>query len=261
MYKPTSKETELVIVDKYLNTLETAKDIAKEFNLSSTTIWKILKRNNIPPTKKSKRHTTLTTKDLDIINGLLISDGSLHRKGRTNPNRQAHFSLSSKHSEFVNWTAENLSLELGTILEVTQTFKFGTFTRYDYISKTDSSLTELDKIWYPENNDFKKVIPDNLEITPLMLKLWFVGDGCSLYNKIKTEIQVISLSTDGFNLEYIESICAKLNQLNLFFKVCKTKNNKYNLMMHRQDDCQYFLNYIGQSYWRCFDYKWKLKIP
>lgn len=257
---PLNKEIEECVIHEYLNTLNTARNIAKQFNVSNTTIWDILKRNNISTIKKPKRHTILTNKDLDIINGLLISDGSLHRKDRTNPNRQAHFSLSSKHSEFVNWTANNVSLELGTILEVTQSFKFGTFTRHDYISKTDGSLTKLDKLWYPESNNFKKVIPDNLEITPLMLKLWFVGDGCSLYNKTKTEIQVISLSTDGFNLEFIETICAKLNQLNLFFKVCKAKNNKYNLMMHRQDDCQFFLNYIGESYWRCFDYKWKLKI-
>ena len=67
------------------------------------------------------------------------------------------------------------------------------------------NLTEMYRKWYPESNEYVKLVPKDFELTPISLLHWFMDDGCAIIHhhnrknkKYNNENLYISLATNGF---------------------------------------------------------------
>ena len=83
-------------------------------------------------------------------------------------------------------------------------------------------FTEFYNLWYPSG---KKIIPNNLKLTPITLMHWFCDDGCvtSICKPYRLNLQ---LSTNGFKKENVEFVVSLLeNRYKEQFRINMDKNN------------------------------------
>lgn len=125
-------------------------------------------------TRKSKMGNTvgsLTESQRSIIIGTILGDGYVRIvSGRKDAFLEINHSISQK--EYVDWKYEMLQ----TICKSGPTARKGNGARiaYRFTTRQHPEITELFTSFYQEG---EKVIPDNIELNPLMLAVWFMDDG------------------------------------------------------------------------------------
>ena len=235
--------------------------IAKEVNAGSTTIWNWLYKFNIPTRSKSEgihlakaNHCNLSQEAKEWIDGELLGDGSLQSEN----SYSAKFVYGSKYLEYIQYVSDTLkSFEInGGKIRKTY-YKPGEKTGqkrdcycYFYQSLSYAELSSIRKRWYPKG---KKIVPKDLELTPLTCRQWYIGDGCLEHDKrTKKGGFYIILYTNGFPVSDVRWLISKLKRLNL--KTTRLpSNNSIPVSAH---STQNFLNYIGKCPVKCYQYKW-----
>lgn len=198
----------------------------------------------------------LTEEQKQVLYGALLGDGSLilHKNGKN-----AIFSYTSKskqHVEYVSnsfkkyWSGEGI--KLCTYYD-SRTNK--EYCRYVMRTYTNEFFTDEYKKWYKNGT---KTIPKDLRLTPLMCKIWYIGDG-GICHSHKSEW--IKLSTQCFSKEEQEEIL--LPQLSQFeatlmkADISKDKQRQYYIYIpHRKE--KEFLDYIGECPFDDYLYKWRI---
>ena len=187
----------------------------------------------------------LSSKALEWINGELLGDGCLSSRSKYS----ALFIYGSKHYEYIDYVSDTLKAfgieQAGKIHKKIQK-QYGNIS-YDYASKCYPELKSIRDKWYPNG---KKIVPKDIELTPLTLRQHYIGDG-SLCKSKKWNSSII-LCTNGFSISDVEWLVEQLN--NLGFKA--TRQPARNIIYISSYSTQDFLNYIGECPVNCYNYKW-----
>jgi hypothetical protein len=244
------------LIEEYINQQKPIWKIAKNQLVAYGTIHYWLKKHNIKSRNKSEcvkgNHVELTKRSLEFIEGELLGDGCLSPY----KNISARYTHSSKYKTYLKWLSNKLSefgIEQVGIIQKSQNILNGKrYIIYKYTSKFYRELVELSKKWYP---DGKKIVPRNLELTPIMVRQWYIGDGCLV--KPKKGNPWIQFSTDAFDNKSLDlltyrflkdvEIAAGIRSNNRLCLSCYTVNN--------------FLNYIGEcpsEIEEIYGYKWDI---
>lgn len=195
----------------------------------------------------------------DILDGHLIGDASVYVTG-TDCKRDAVITHCSKYREYLEWIIAN-----------TQTFSSSKINEYDVFDERTKKtyhrctikswshplLTERRRLWYPEG---KKIIPDEIEITPRLILRWYLDDGT--WHK-----QGLYLCTNAYSIEANQLLSWKLAETtNCVVKVHKHSKDSYRLFIPKGGTKQgvtsdgrnrlKFLDYIGECPVSCFKHKW-----
>lgn len=167
---------------------------------------------------------------------MMLSDFCIERSSTSNIS--ARFSFGFKFKETIYDIFKELSnIGFGPIYKDKKT------NCYHSKSHTYKEIGDLEKIWY--NNDRVKIVPRNLELTPNVVRWWFIGDGIgSRYNP--------QLCTESFTKEENNLLIEKLTNLNI--KCFLTNRNRIKI---RSNSCSYFYEYIGKLPTQ-YEYKNKL---
>lgn len=149
----------------------------------------------------------------EALDGILLSDGSLRKKGRN-----AYFKLSQsgdEHSDWLNYSRIVL-LTLGVYVSPEQPkcseaiSPAGKPYKYWWLISRTSPLLTLEYFrWYGSG---RKEVPEDFRLTPVSLANEFIGDGSSVW--YRTGVYVY-LYTDGFSLHSIEILERELGKLNI----------------------------------------------
>jgi len=108
-------------------------------------------------------------------------------------------------------------------------------------------LLPIYKQWYPNG---KKIVPKNIELTPLTCRQWYIGDGSLGYEK--NGKAHITLYTIGFIVSDVEWLKKQL--IKLGFKATRQpSNNSIGISVSSVKD---FLEYIGDCPVEHYQYKW-----
>ena len=130
---------------------------------------------------------SLTQEQKSIIIGSLLGDGSLQlQKGRSNAFLAVNHALAYK--EYVDWKYKYLANLVGTPPKARK--GNGKRMAYRFTTLSFPELTALYRKFYDGN---KKIIPNNLNLSPLILAVWFMDDGCKSRSSLY-------LNTQGFDL-------------------------------------------------------------
>ena len=256
------------IINDYLNYIE-VRDIAKEYKVHPSTITKFIRSCGIDKRSKLTRiKTELTHKNLELINGCLLSDSSLRRQNRTERNNikeTAHFISAGISKEYILFIKNNLPFKFSFYIhksttsyikkrQQTITSKEAYFIR----SNCDRTLDSLYDKWYPESNNFKKLVPRDLVLTPTTLLHWYIGDG-----QKSTMKSGIRIHTNSFSIEDVEFLQELLRKEGLVFNVYLKYDSVYDKKYPILTTYKYkykldFFNYIGEPIIDFYKYKWDL---
>lgn len=147
-----------------------------------------------------------------VLDGVLLSDGSLHRRGV----RQTANLLMHQHPQRRGWllqlqadlTARGLVIKMGTSLRGPVTIRDQELPggrRYDILRSLNyAELVGEYSRWYPQGT---KVVPRDLRLTPTVLLHWFCGDGRGGDRK-----GTLGFCTDGFTLEDVDFLVTRFQE-------------------------------------------------
>ncbi len=248
--------------------------IAKEQGVTEGTVGRWVKIFDIKGFSRgdarhfcSGNHVNLISKAIEFVEGELLGDGHLEARSKYS----ARYEHPSKHKEYLEWLSkqfDNFGIKQSGKINGGKFFnkKGKIYYRYSYNSLSYSELLPLWQKWYristPEDSKqwkriykFIKIVPRDIELTPLVCRQWYIGDGSLQHNnRSKNRKDSIALSTDGFSIVDVEFLVKKLNQIG--FKCGRTKSNGIYIYTKSTPA---FLKYIGDCPIDCYRYKWKLK--
>ena len=239
----------------------TWKEISNIFHINNKTIQHVLHKHGIIVNSFHKAgYTAFTPHQHEVIDGLLLGDGSITAN---DPNRASILRLTTIASEFrdhiitvldpltfgpIHTTAAGDGIIEGRIIHAKE--------RYRIRSRSDWALTSFSKRWMPNG---LKSIPKDLNITPIIMRYWFYGDGSTSWGgrpKQHHNTVRFTLCTDSFSLEECNCLVNLVdNATNIRLNVnrCQTGSR---LCVSRSNDVRYLLDYMAPTL-KCFDYKWK----
>lgn len=191
-------------------------------------------------------------KVVEIMNGLLLGNGCIINE----KNKYFRLKVTAKDKKLLEWIEKILKEKLdSTDLE------YSTYFTHDKRNDTYSLyvgrlkiLVELEKNWYiklPNGKRFK-VLPRNIELTPLTMLLWYIGDGSLIRHKNPNRVPWIVLATNNFSKEDVDFLIDKLKQLDMNFYAVRMKSGfhgnyaGYSLFARAGDATPFnFFKYIG----------------
>lgn len=177
----------------------------------------------------------------DLIDGLLLGDGSMCKRAKN-----ARYRHSCKHIEYLKFVITALQkygVEIPTIYDKDN--GYGTGRIFQIQSRVSVQLTEHYSRWYSEK---KKVVPEDVSLTPLTILHWYIGDGW--LDTDKGYLRQIGLATHSFSPLEREVLCSKLIELGL--KAANRPDGRINICKSSVFD---FLEYIGECPVECYKYK------
>lgn len=115
----------------------------------------------------------------------------------------------------------------------------------------------LRKKWYISG---KKIIPNNLELTPLTCYHWYLGDGNLACSNKKLYKFNIYLHTQGFSFKDVEKLKDGLEKkiIGIKAKIYKNKKNQPIICLIGKN-ALLFLNYLPKNHIKSFNYKFNIK--
>lgn len=209
----------------------------------------------------SKTQIDFTEEMYEVLRGALLGDGSLVKSGKMINARFTYTSKSFQHTKYVSsWFSEYLCSN-GVILRK----RHDNRTDNDYESSqfttvVSPSLTEEYYKWYINKI---KHIPNDLVLTPLMCKIWYIGDG-SLITSTSCNSQRLMLYTNCFEKKELENtLLPQLSQfeprLQLMGRSNNNNNKNYAISICKKENIKKFLNFIGECPFEDYKYKWDVK--
>lgn len=122
-------------------------------------------------------HPEPTDRQMEIMRGMMLGDGSIHKNG-------LYFQVEMTNKLFIEWLAGELGYLWTHNISMTNS---GVKSRSGVVQ--DSNILDIYRIWthrgiqkisgmrsWYENNKDRKLYPDNIRLTPLVLKMWYVSD-------------------------------------------------------------------------------------
>lgn len=247
-----------VLIELYVKQHMTSGNIAQILNCGGTTIRGYLNRYNIPirhmrEAQRIRRLKTVLIPDdfLAILNGLLLSDGSL-----INPNNfQAYYSQSSNQEGFIMYLVDVFKKycyfqSYGSCPKFDEKYN-KTYVLWHIYSMCTAELRELYDKWYP---DGKKHIPEDIALTPNTVLFWYLGDGTKVKNKYCS-----FLCTDAFQRNELEILAAAFAKVGIEADIIKFRQY-YRLRISRKENFNNFMKYMGKNPVSCYDYKFDYNI-
>ncbi|KKM79922.1 hypothetical protein LCGC14_1345080 [marine sediment metagenome] len=240
----------------YLNEGLSTLKIGDMFGVYSATISSQLIKHGIPRREMAlavsmgrRNNLSLSEKAKEFINGELLGDMCIIKGSEY----ASSISYSSKYRDYIVWLDKVL---LGFGVERAGQInkhidKGHGAIRYRYYSLRYPELKEIYNVFYPKG---VKVIPENLVFSPIVLRQWYIGDGCLYFMPNKGRTRQLALCTHCFSFDCVHRAVEQLNELGFISRHQKA-NNMIGISTHSISD---FLDYIGPCPVECYQYKWAI---
>jgi hypothetical protein len=268
------------LVQKYVNDgLSTVKIAILAGAKQSNSVRQALLRFGIRPRNSREgqvvNRVDMVIDDPNVIDGSLLGDASLGIYNKASDISCPYLKKTNKYLDHLVWFAWHVTKEEPpNIKKQTYTVEWkGKLSQCQaFTLRTNSSekLKPYFKRWYPESNNFKKIVPRDLNITSELLLHWFLDDGCSIernrsheYLKTgweqRTRQVFVVLSSEGFCRNENDYLVDKINrEFDLKATVCVTNTGSCWQIRIPQSTSQKFFNIIGGPPVKSLEYKWKI---
>lgn len=205
-----------------------SRRIIKEYNKSDASIARKL---------SAARHLEISDELEEIIYGELLGDASV----QISSSISARYTQSNKHKEYIFWLFDLLSsfgLEWNRKTKGYRTEKGG----IGFPAKTYSypELMDIRKKWYPNG---KKIVPEDIRLTPTVVKHWYYGDGW--FSDSRGILGSIGFATNGFTFEDVELLIKKLRKIDMKATIACDESGGYTIRIAETYSVRNFFTYIG----------------
>ena len=280
---PVELENKEWLSVKYVEEKLSLSKIGKILNTNHCNVRSALVRHEIPLRTHSQGQKTRYEQDgcndyfifkKNVIEGCLLGDGGLVKSNKNNENSFAVFRKKNIGYDHILHVA-NLIFSEQADKRISQTqydddkFVFSKYkpkTTFRFATLAHKKLNDLYLDWYPESNDFKKLIPDSLKIDETVLLHWFMDDGYSYWANAKGKYKYlrIQFATQCFTKDSIDKLSSKIKdslglKINPRYHQRHGKIKGYGYFMElSQSQNHDFFDLIGPCPVPSMAYKWKL---
>jgi hypothetical protein len=268
------------LVENYETRLRSCLNISKEIGCNNNSVRQALIKHGIPVRNPSQAQLTHSTTNLKInksvLDGSLMGDAFLS-KWRKGDSSLPKLQKRNKYLDHLEWFAKKFE-DNPNIKQAERYLKNTdkTYVAYEYRTNADVQLQEYYQRWYPESNNYKKVIPSDIKIDEIFLLHWFLDDGYSYIRDREKEMKskgwnqnvkqvFVGFCTECFELDQQQNLCDKINDnydLGISPKKIVWKNSKENKEGHRlilpQTKTNKFFEILGECPIESLKYKWKI---
>lgn len=253
--------------EEYSNKQRSQLNISKEIGCGSNSVRQALIKFNIPI--RNPRDAQLVNGQCEVTINKSILDGSMmgdayFYKWRKGESSYPSLMKKNKYKDHLTLFAESFTIS-PKIKQVEQVLKATgkTYTYYQFRTGVNENFQQHYERWYPKSNNYKKVIPDDIEIDSEFLLHWFLDDGCSFWRKRENQRKeqvLINFASECFEKDQQERLCEKINekyQLNIRVRPHRW-DNKLGYRCHiTQANTERFFDIIGECPVESMAYKWK----
>ena len=220
------------------------KETAKIFNISVATVSRWKRKLKISKLKHriDCLPKTLTGQQQSIVNGLLLGDGYIDKRGRL-AHSQTQKRLS--YTKFISSALGGFSKSIGIAKKVVGDKVYKSF----FVNSCCHDIfRHLRAMWYVRS---KKIVPKGLRLNDLTLAVWYADDGCSHIRQ-----KELTLSTNCFSKNDVKFLVDKLNADMGIESTINRKGSNY--VIRIRNSCYFRFLEIVKPYvlqFGCFDYK------
>lgn len=206
--------------------------------------------------------------NIPVIEGSLLGDAGLKSwnkesdesnpylyKKNKNYDHVKYFGSRIFQKDYIHRIKENIYSK-----ENDDKFKKDSYSSFLLRTESKRELMNLYRKWYPKNNNYKKVIPEDVDISPESLLHWFMDDGCSTLREGRKSKQVfITMCSESFERDEQQMLCEKIySQYGLTMNVRKSNSGGTGWRMFiPQSQTGLFYEIIGLCPVPSLEYKWK----
>ena len=198
----------------------------------------------------------------EVIEGCLLGDAFLIKWNKKSPKSYPYFAKRNKYYDHIKFVSKLLFGDKWEkrVKESNEKSLGKKQTVFILRSLSNKKLQSYYTRWYPEWNDYKKVIPEDIKITSNLLLHWFLDDGSS-YQRRKnsnTKQVVITLCSECFTKNSQQMIIDKIkNKFNIISKLRKVNYGTGYQISINQSQVPLFYEVIGSCPVSSMEYKWK----
>lgn len=262
--------------DQYLNKKISAKRISEFVGCkTSNSVRQALIKFDIP--LRSYRDAQIIGRDdnliidEEVLSGTLLGDGSLQKSSKTSSTAAPYYTKKCKWEDYSlhigKYFNKSGDINLSFQEQFLQRNKWNSVCEY-YVFRTLSSnlLIPWYEKWYPSKNNYKKVVPIDLILTPKIILYWFLDDGYSTWRnrekekyKQNTKQVICGFCSESFTKQENEFLCKELKKLNINSSVrkCNSGGSGWRIFID-QFNTNNFFNLIGNCPVDSMKYKWKI---
>jgi len=211
--------------------------------------------------------------NIPVIEGSLLGDGFLSIYNKKSSISNPCFCKKNIHRDHIEYVYKQIFNK--NIVKIKKEiyskkndkrFKRDIYQSYFIRSLSHKKLKPLYEKWYPKWNNYKKVIPEDIDISPTSLLNWFMDDGTSYQRRKNSKIKqiLIILCSECFTKNNQQMIVDKINKeygdisrvvaYNYKYKDKYCKNHRIRI---RQSQTSVFYDIIGSCPVPSMEYKWK----
>lgn len=219
--------------------------ISKKNSYSIQRIKNILLKNdikiiNVSESKRiyHQRSVNISDKLLEIIYGELLGDGHIRPT-----QHQAFFQYNTSNKEYCMWLKKqfnNDGIKTSKIYKINNGVGVSGNILVSFHFKTISTIEfkDIREKWY----DNIKIVPEDLNLTPTIVRHWWIGDGSLSSQKF---------ATNGFLKRDVDLLVNKLNNIGI-----KSKRYKDNTIYVSRKSIKELISFIGKCPVKSYNYKW-----
>ena len=170
----------------------------------------------------NRDNQSLTYQQEQLLTGLMIGDGSVADEGRS-----VEFSQKSDHEGYVDWLLESLGSIAGN-KQKARTSGYGT----TMVPARTISCTQVENFtsWFTENG--KKIIPQDVELSPISVAVMYMDDGSLSVNK--NQVDRCTLALCDYDEQSVDNLVSAFEtQLHIY--PVKTNYKGFCLRFNAQD--------------------------
>lgn len=180
----------------------------------------------------------MTKEQKEILVGVLLGDGAMRKK--THALLEINHSI--KQKELVDWLYTKFKNFVITIPK--SRFGNGNRVAYRFTTRSLPVFTQFYDLFFKNK---KKIVPENLKITPLTLACWYMDDGARCDRDIY-------LNSQQFNQEEQEKLCLFLKK-QLGISATLNKDKIYKRIRIKNESVSRFMDLIKEFILPSFHYK------
>jgi len=231
------------------------EDISKRIGVSYGSLYRIMKtleikiRNhaegNSYKQRKLREKVYLDNTIKEVLDGVMLSDGYIDPRGRLIlPQVESHI-------DWLKWIKSILNRRNIECKIEKRKQSLSKLKTYQLRTLNYPFLIDERKRWYYNG---RKIVPNDLKLTPLLLAQWFQGDGCNSGEKY------FRLSTNSFTLDEVYFLKELLkSDLNIDSNIYKQRKGQYVIVVTKRESMRRFLTIIEPFILPSFQYKLDFK--
>ena len=190
----------------------------------------------------NRNHQSLSYMQEQILTGLLIGDGSIADEGKS-----VEFSHKKIHEEYVDWLLNSL----GSIAGNKQSERISGYGTVMVTARTISCIQVQNFTSYFVGDNNKKIIPKDVELSPLSIAIMYMDDGSLQTNK--NQLDRCTLSLNDYDEQSVDNLIEAF-QSQLHINPVKFNSKGWNLRFNFKE-AQKLQTIISPYICDCMQYK------